>query len=322
VDRREFLAATAVAAVSPLPRLDALAPQAAPRQFIELRRYHLLPGGKPRAFNTFIGDVAIPAMNRAGVGRVGAFTVVYGENAPVAVARAHAPHARVRGDYCASASRPTRHSRARVPRARRAAVRPGLRSRREHAAARLRRDAGAGAIGGCRYQHPAHLRAPDLREPQRSRRAQQARDVQCRRDPDLPPHWTLTPVFFGETVVGAKMPSLTYMLTFKGHGGARRGLGGVQPGSRLEKLSGDPQYKENVSAISDIILRPTSVLADLTRRGAQRVGEVVVRIHGGSPATEWQYTPADARSPPELPRTARRSAYREDVRSWSHIAST
>jgi len=33
-------------------------------------------------FIAFVGDVAIPAMNRAGVGRVGAFTVVFGENAP------------------------------------------------------------------------------------------------------------------------------------------------------------------------------------------------------------------------------------------------
>src|SRR6476659_1530348 len=81
MDRREFLTATAIAAVSPLPRLDALG-QSPARQFIELRRYHLLPGTKQRAFSAFIGDVAIPALNRAGVSRVGAFTVVYGENAP------------------------------------------------------------------------------------------------------------------------------------------------------------------------------------------------------------------------------------------------
>src|SRR5205823_2580266 len=81
MDRREFLAATAVAAVSSTPKLDTLA-QSTSRQYIELRRYQLLPGTKQRAFITFVGDVAIPAMNRAGVARVGAFTVVYGENAP------------------------------------------------------------------------------------------------------------------------------------------------------------------------------------------------------------------------------------------------
>ena len=74
MDRREFLAATAVAATSPLPKLDTLG-QSATRQYIELRRYHLLPGTKQRAFSVFVGDVAIPAMNRAGVERVGALAL-------------------------------------------------------------------------------------------------------------------------------------------------------------------------------------------------------------------------------------------------------
>jgi len=46
VDRREFLAATAVAAVSSLPKLDAIA-QPATRQYIELRRYHLTSSFSP-----------------------------------------------------------------------------------------------------------------------------------------------------------------------------------------------------------------------------------------------------------------------------------
>jgi len=81
VDRREFLTAAAVATVSPLPHRNTFG-QSASRQYFELRRYHLLPGTKQRAFSTFVGDVAIPAMNRAGAGRVRAFTVVYGENEP------------------------------------------------------------------------------------------------------------------------------------------------------------------------------------------------------------------------------------------------
>ena len=81
MQRRDFLAAAGVAAVSPLPTLEALG-QPAQRQYIELRHYHLLPGAKQRAFSAFVGDAMIPAMNRAGVGKVGAFTVMYGANAP------------------------------------------------------------------------------------------------------------------------------------------------------------------------------------------------------------------------------------------------
>src|SRR5689334_7334726 len=70
MDRREFVAATAAAAVAPLPALERHA-QSVTRQYIELRRYHLLPGAKQSAFIAFFGDVAIPAMNRAGIGKVG-----------------------------------------------------------------------------------------------------------------------------------------------------------------------------------------------------------------------------------------------------------
>src|SRR3954471_13999372 len=81
MDRRDFLALSTAAVASPLSIQDTEA-RAATRQFIELRRYHLLPGARQKAFTEFVGNVAIPAMNRAGITTVGAFTVMYGENAP------------------------------------------------------------------------------------------------------------------------------------------------------------------------------------------------------------------------------------------------
>jgi hypothetical protein len=67
----------------------------------------------------------------------------------------------------------------------------------------------------------------------------------------------LTPVFFGETVVGEKMPSLTYMLTFADMPARDAAWAAFSKDPDWKTLSADPQYKENVSAISDIILRPT-----------------------------------------------------------------
>jgi hypothetical protein len=68
----------------------------------------------------------------------------------------------------------------------------------------------------------------------------------------------LTPVFFGETIVGTNMPSLTYMLTFSDMSArdAAWGKFGQDPAWKI--LSTDPQYRDNVSAISDIILQPTA----------------------------------------------------------------
>jgi len=68
----------------------------------------------------------------------------------------------------------------------------------------------------------------------------------------------LTPVFFGETLVGARMPSLTYMLTFSDMSERDRAWTSFGKDSEWKTLSADPQYRDNVSAISDIILQPTA----------------------------------------------------------------
>jgi hypothetical protein len=256
VDRREFLAASAVAAVSPLPKLDAFA-QAASRQYIELRRYHLLPGAKQRAFSTFIGDVAIPAMNRAGVGRVGAFTVVYGENAPSLLLVLTHPTlesvASLRDKLAADAE----YARAGAavldaPLSDPAFVR--AESTLLHAFESmpvLEPSAGAGTATPRIFEVRTYESHSD-RAALNKRAMFNAGEVPIFRRTGL------TPVFFGETVVGAKMPSLTYMLTFKDMAARDAAWAAFSQDPDWKKLSGDPQYRENVSAITDIILRPTS----------------------------------------------------------------
>jgi hypothetical protein len=256
VDRREFLAATASAAVSPTPALDTLA-QSTPRQYIELRRYHLLPGEKQRAFISFVGDVAIPAMNRAGVARVGAFTVVYGENAPsLLLVLAHRTLDSV----------------------------VSLRERLASDATYAR--AGA-AILDAPLSDPAFVRVEStllraieamatLEAPDESRRTPsrilELRTYESHSDRaalnklqmfnagEVPifRRTGLTPVFFGETLVGARMPGLIYMLAFADMSARDRAWSAFGQDPAWKTLSADPQYRENVSAISDVILRPTA----------------------------------------------------------------
>ena len=259
MDRRDFLAAAAITAASPLPKLDKLGKlaQPAPRQFIELRRYHLLPGAKQRAFSTFLGEVAVPAMNRAGVGKVGAFSVMYGENAPsLLLVLTHTSM-------------------------------DSVVSLRE----RLANDADYGKAGAAildaPLSDPAFVRVESsvLRafeampavEPSKAvgsttPRIYELRTYESHSDRaalnklkmfnagEIPifRRTGLTPVFFGETVVGAKMPSLTYMLTFADMTARDAAWKAFSADPDWKTLSGDPQYKENVSAISDIILRPTA----------------------------------------------------------------
>jgi hypothetical protein len=255
VDRREFLAASAVAAVSPIPQLAAIG-QATPRQFIELRRYHLLPGPKQRAFTSFVGDVMIPAMNRVGVAKVGAFTVVYGENAPsLLLVIAHNSLDTV------------------------VSLRERLASDEEYARA-------GAAILGAPLADPAFVRVessllrafeamPTL-EPSAAAGTATPRIYELRTyeshsnraalnklkmfnagEVPIFRRTGLTPVFFGETLIGAKMPSLSYMLTFADMAARDKAWSAFSKDPDWKTLSTDPQYRDNVSAISDIILQPT-----------------------------------------------------------------
>ena len=253
MDRREFIAATAVTAFAPLPHLNALS-QSAPRQYFELRRYHLLPGAKQRAFIDFVGNAAIPAMNRAGVGKVGAFTVVYGENEPsLLLLLSHQSLDSVvslRDRLAADAE--YAHAGALVldaPLSDPAFVRVESTLLRAFDAMPTLEPAAV----------PARTRIFELRtyESHSDRAALNKLKMFNAGEVPIFRRAGLTPVFFGETVIGAKMPSLTYMLTFPDVPARDAAWAKFGQDPEWKALSGDPQYRDNVSSISDIILQPT-----------------------------------------------------------------
>ncbi len=256
MDRREFLAATAVAAVSPLPHFNTLR-QSAPRQYFELRRYHLLPGTRQRAFTAFVGDVAIPAMNRAGVGRVGAFTVVYGENAPsLLLVLAHQTLDSVVSlrDRLASDAEYTRAGATILdaPMSDPAFVRvESTLLRAFDAMPTLEPLAGAAAAAPRIFELRTYESHSD-RAALNKLKMFNAGEVPIFRRSGL------TPIFFGETIIGAKIPSLTYMLTFSNMSARDAAWARFGQDPEWKTLSADPQYRDNVSAISDIILQPTA----------------------------------------------------------------
>ena len=255
MDRRGFLAATAVAAVSPLPHLSKLS-QSADRQFIELRRYHLLPGTKQRAFSAFIGDAAIPAMNRAGVGRVGAFNVVYGENAPsLIVVLAHQTldsvvslRDRLAGDAVFARAGAAILD---APMSDPAFVRVESTLLRAFGSMpTLEPSAGAGT-GKSRIFELRTYESHSDRAALNKVKMFDAGEVPIFRRAGL------APVFFGETLIGTNMPSLTYMVTVPDMSARDAAWAAFGRDAEWKTLSADPQYRDNVSAISDIILQAT-----------------------------------------------------------------
>jgi hypothetical protein len=239
-----------------MAKLDAFA-QSTTRQYIELRRYHLLPGPRQRAFTTFVGDVAIPAMNRAGVGKVGAYTVVYGENAPsLLMVLAHQTLETVVSlrDRLASDAEYARAGAAILdaPLSDPPFVRVEsslLRAFEAMPTVETSATAGTPSPRICELRtYESHSDRAALNK----LKMFNAGEVPIFRRAGL------TPVFFGETLVGAQMPSLTYMLTFSDMAARDRAWSAFGKDPEWKTLSADPQYRDNVSAISDVILQPTA----------------------------------------------------------------
>ena len=68
----------------------------------------------------------------------------------------------------------------------------------------------------------------------------------------------LTPVFFGEAVIGSQLPNLTYMLTFSNMQDRETSWEAFRNHPDWHTMSADPYYADTVSNITSIILRPES----------------------------------------------------------------
>ena len=66
----------------------------------------------------------------------------------------------------------------------------------------------------------------------------------------------MQPVFFGETLVGTKLPNLTYMLVFDDMDARKANWAKFLADPAWKKLRSDPAYKDTVSNITNIFLRP------------------------------------------------------------------
>ena len=89
MERRVFLAASTTAALAQSRELAGAPPRdgAAPAPggnplLLELRRYRLRNGPLQTRFSAYAKEALVPALGRAGVTPVGAFTVSFGSNSP------------------------------------------------------------------------------------------------------------------------------------------------------------------------------------------------------------------------------------------------
>jgi len=224
------------------------------REYYELRKYHLLNRATTGTLTKFLRDVGIPAMNRIGIGPVGVFNVVYGPNNPTLyVLLVH------------KSLESVVHTSTRLL----AEIEP-----LDRAAAYLNMPLAEPVY--VRYESSlmaAFKGMSELQVPERKSRIFELRTYESHSlkaakkkiemfneggEIAIFRKTGLQPVFFGETVIGRKLPNLTYMLVFDNleHRDKQWGVFGSDPD--WKKLRANPAYKDTVSNITDIILRPAS----------------------------------------------------------------
>lgn len=258
--RREFLktsivASAAVAATTSLTQA-AEDPPPGTREFYELRLYHLRQGPMLKRFDDFYRDLAVPALNRAGVSAVGVFDVMIGPDQPTkyvllpfaswnamneAREKFESDEAVLKSDF------------ANLP-----PTDPGY----------IRKQSSVLLA----FKSVPKLEIPALTKEKKSRifelRTYEAHSRKANKkkvemfdagEVDIFRRTGLQPVFFGEGLVGANLPSLTYMLVFDDMATRDKNWGQFGSHPDWKKLSTTPGYTnaEILTNITSVFLRPT-----------------------------------------------------------------
>jgi hypothetical protein len=262
MNRRDFLASSiAATGVAGLQAGESMAQAQQPAQaYFELRRYELRGGPMAERMHEYLKNVSIPAHNRAGVRTVGAFTPMYGALSPAVYLFLAYPSIQ---DFALLGGRlagDAEYKKAADGHAALPATDPAyLRVYSQLMAA-------AGFMPGVEVPPSAAGNKPRIFElrtyESHSKRASRKKLEMFGPLGELAifRRTGLRPVFFGDNVIGDRLPSFTYMLTFDDMAAREKNWAAFIDDPEWKKLRATQGYTdpEIVSNITSIILRPTA----------------------------------------------------------------
>ena len=82
MQRRTFLTSSLTASVLAAASRQQTSPKGSRREYYELRRYHLVSGPQQKLTKTYLADALIPALNRLGLNPIGVFDLYIGPETP------------------------------------------------------------------------------------------------------------------------------------------------------------------------------------------------------------------------------------------------
>ena len=228
-----------------------------PRECYELILYHLRQGPMLKRFDEFYRDVAVPTWNRAGVNPVGVFDLAIGPDAPTKY---------VLLPFKSPDAMTTSHAQFEADPALVAAEFTNL-PPTDPAYVRKESSLLLAFTGMPKLEVPAQVaekkpRVFELRTYEAHSRKANKKKVEMFNVGEIAifRRTGLQPVFFGETLIGTKLPNLTYLLVFDDMAARDRNWATFVGDPEWKKLSTTPGYTnpEILTNITNVILKPTA----------------------------------------------------------------
>ena len=258
--RRDFLAASAATLGLVNAQSTRAAGDESGRQLFEIRTYHFAGSEKQKAFEEFLAEAAVPAFNRAGIEPVGIFKLLAADN----------PELHLSGDSTDLIVLLPHNSTESV-----------LMLESRLAADAQFQKAGTSVLHAPK-SNPAYTRydstlllamegAPRIQVPTKSptrilqlrtyeshtqERAQNKLKMFNEGEFGIFKTAGMPGVFFGGAIVGANLPQLTYMVVHENMEQVSKNWSSFFAAPQWKTLSGDPSYKDNVSKVINLLLRP------------------------------------------------------------------
>lgn len=256
--RREFLTASlATSALALAGEVSAQTPPTGAREFYQIRRYHLASGPQLKLTENYFAQALIPTLGRMGMGPVGALRLDFGEETPAYYLIIPGPSVEALATLELKLPEDQSFLEAAAPYWNAPAAAPAF-ERVEISL--LEAFAGwpkltlppASAAKGKRMFQLRTYESPSNGEHQRKVEMFHSGEFEIFLKAGF------HPVFFGDTLIGARMPKLTYMLSFTDMAELEAQWDIFRSDPTWKKLSASPRFAFDpiVSNITNVTLNP------------------------------------------------------------------
>jgi hypothetical protein len=256
MERRAFLASSTAAT---LGHVSTAAAQASPGSpwLLELRRYRLRSGPMAARFGTYLKDALVPALGRAGIGPVGAWNVSLGPESPTLhLLLPHKDAASLLG-LDARLAADAEFGRAAASFLALPPTDPPFEGCDSSLVAAVPTLPGIARPAGEAASPSRVFELRTYRSPSEPAGRRKLEMFEAGGELALFARLGMHTVFFGRTIVGSGLPSLTYMLVFADVAAREKAWATFRVHPEWVKLRDQPVYADIVSGIDAALLRPT-----------------------------------------------------------------